>query len=351
MTEAGPKVLVVKLSSLGDVVHTFPAVTDALRAVPGLTLDWAVEEAFVPLVALHPGVRRVIPVPLRRLKKAPRAAWRSGEAGAVRAALRSEAYDLVIDAQGLMKSAVVALTARGRRHGFDRATAREGMASLAYSARHHLPETEHMAVRIRRLFAAALGYSLDGLPEDAGLVPTGSAPPGPPYWVFLHGTTWPTKTWTVRHWRELAMRADRAGRRVLVFAQGAAEEARAAAIAADLPGVELAPPLGLDRIAPLLAGAEAVVTVDTGLGHLAAALGVPTVGLYGPTNPHLTGLFGPKVLELKSMRPCAPCERQRCRIAPDTVEGPPCLLDFKARDAWRAVSLIRYGHADAMDKL
>lgn len=348
---AGPKVLVVKLSSLGDVVHTFPAVTDALRAVPGLTLDWAVEEAFVPVVALHPGVRRIIPVPLRRLKKAPSTAWRSGEAKAVRAALRQERYDLVIDAQGLMKSALISLMAHGRRHGFDRASAREGLASLTYGVGHHLPETEHMAMRLRRLFAAALGYSLDGLPEDAGLGPAGRAPAGPPYWVFLHGTTWPTKTWTVRHWRELAVRADRAGRRVLIFAQGAAEEARAAAIAADLPGVELAPPTGLDRIAPLLAGAEAVVSVDTGLGHLAAALGVPTVGLYGPTNPRLTGLFGPKVLELKSMRPCAPCERQRCRIAPETVEGPPCLMDFQARDVWRSVSLLRLGHADAMDKL
>ncbi|WP_029002400.1 lipopolysaccharide heptosyltransferase I [Azorhizobium doebereinerae] len=345
------KVLVVKLSSLGDVVHTFPAITDAARAVPGLVLDWAVEDAFVPLVKLHPAVRRAIPVPLRRLKKRPLAALRGGEAQAVRAALRAEAYDVVIDAQGLMKSAAVGLFAKGRRHGFDRATAREGLASLTYATGHHLPETEHMAARIRKLFAAALGYSLDGLPEAAGLDPGPLAPGAAPYWIFLHGTTWPTKTWTVGRWRDLAVRAGRAGRRVLVFAQGAAEEARAAAIAADLPQVERMPPLPLDRIAPLIAGAEAVVSVDTGLGHLAAALGVPTVGLYGPTNPRLTGLFGPKVVELKSMRGCAPCERARCRIAPETVEGPPCLADFSARDIWRAVSLVRLGHADAMDKM
>ncbi len=348
MTGAPLKVLVVKLSSLGDVVHTFPAVTDAVRAIPGLTLDWAVEEAFVPLVALHPGVRRAIAVPLRRLKKAPRAAWRSGEAAAVRAALRGETYDVIIDAQGLMKSAVVGLLAQGRRHGFDRATAREGLASLTYHHGHHLPETEHMAVRIRRLFAQALGYDLAALPEDAGLMTGGSSDPAAPYWVFLHGTTWPTKTWT--HWRELAQRAEGAGRRVMVFAQGAEERARAQAIAADLPHVQLAPDMTLAQIAPLLAAAEAVVTVDTGLGHLAAALGVPTVGLYGPTNPRLTGLFGPKVLELKTLRTCAPCERQRCRIAPETGEGPPCLRDFTARDVWRAVSLLRLGHADAMDK-
>ncbi|GGF59923.1 heptosyltransferase I [Azorhizobium oxalatiphilum] len=345
------KVLVIKLSSLGDVVHTFPAVTDAARAIPGLELDWAVEDAFVPLVKLHPSVRRVIPVPLRRLKKKPLAALRSGEAGAVRAALQSERYDVVIDAQGLMKSAAVGLFAHGRRHGFDRATAREGMASLTYGQGHHLPETEHMAVRIRKLFAAALGYSLDGLKADAGLV---TAPPPPmsgPYWVFLHGTTWGTKTWTVPHWRELAARAGKAKLDVVLFAHGAKEEARAAAIAADLPNVHRAPPAGLDAVAPILAGAEAVVTVDTGLGHLAAALGVPTIGLYGPTNPVLTGLFGPKVLELRSLRDCAPCEKQICRIAPDRTEGPPCLADFTGSDIWRSVSLLRLGSADAMDKM
>lgn len=344
------KVLVIKLSSLGDVVHTFPAVTDAARRVPGLVLDWAVEDAFVPLVKLHPAVRRAIPVPLRRLKKKPLAAFRSGEAQAVGAALKAERYDVVIDAQGLMKSAAVGLFTHGRRHGFDRATAREGLASLTYAKGHHLPEREHMALRIRKLFAGALGYSLDGLEADAGLV-TAPPPAGLPYWVFLHGTTWGTKTWTVRHWRELAARAARAGREVNIFAHGAQEEERAAAIAAELPNVERMPPLGLDAVAPVLAGAEAVVTVDTGLGHLAAALGVPTVGLYGPTNPRLTGLYGPKVLELRSLRDCAPCEKQTCRIAPDRAEGPPCLADFTGRDIWRAISLLRLGHADAMDKM
>ncbi|MGR7997609.1 lipopolysaccharide heptosyltransferase I [Xanthobacter sp. ZOL 2024] len=335
------KLLLVKLSSLGDVVHTFPALTDAAAALPGLSVDWAVEEAFAPVAALHPAVRRTIPVPLRRLRKHPLAAWRSGEAGAVRRALAAERYDVVIDAQGLLKSALVATCAEGPRHGFDRASAREPLATLFYGHRHHVPEVEHMATRIRKLFAAALGYSLEGLPADTGLRPVATG--GAPYLVFLHGTTWPTKTWSREGWQALAARAGAAGLKVRLFAHGAQETARAAAIAADEPAVELLPPQSLATVAPVLQGAAGVVSVDTGLGHLAAAYGVPTLGLYGPTNPQLTGLFGARVRELPATRDCAPCEKSRCRIAPETLEGPPCLADHGAAAVWSALEALRAG--------
>ncbi|WP_024279487.1 lipopolysaccharide heptosyltransferase I [Xanthobacter sp. 126] len=331
------KLLLVKLSSLGDVVHTFPALTDAAARVPGLTVDWAVEEAFAPVARLHPAVRRTITVPLRRLSRRPLGALSGGEAMRVRAALVGESYDLVIDGQGLMKSAAVAALARGPRHGFDRASAREGLASLLYGTRHHVPEVEHMAVRLRKLFAAALGYRLEDLPADTGLRP---APGGVPYLVFLHGTTWPTKTWTLDGWRALAALARAAGVEVRLFAHGAEERTRAEAIAAGQGNVRLLPPQGLEGLAPEIAGAAGVVTVDTGLGHLAAAYGVPTVGLYGPTNPVLTGLFGPCVTELKARRDCAPCEKARCRIAPETIEGPPCLSDISAAEVWQALARL-----------
>lgn len=337
------RLLVVKLSSLGDVVHTFPALTDAAAALPGLEVDWAVEEAFAPVAALHPAVRRTIRVPLRRLRKHPLAAWRSGEAAAVRRALAAEPYDIIIDAQGLMKSALVAACARGPRHGFDRASAREGLATLLYGHTHHVPETEHMAVRIRKLFAAALGYGLEGRPADTGLrpAPSGAAP----HLVFLHGTTWPTKTWTRDGWRALAARAQDAGFAVRLFAHGETETARATAMAEGLPAVTLLPPQTLDTLAPLLQSAAGVVSVDTGLGHLAAAYGVPTLGLYGPTNPTLTGLFGARVRELPATRACAPCEKARCRIAPDTREGPPCLADHRSDGVWQALRQLQAGGA------
>jgi len=331
------KLLLVKLSSLGDVVHTFPALTDAAARVTGLTVDWAVEEAFAPVARLHPAVRRTITVPLRRLSRRPLAAVSGGEAMQVRAALAAEPYDLVIDGQGLMKSAAVAALARGPRHGFDRASAREGLASLLYGTRHHVPEVEHMAARLRKLFAAALGYRLDDLTADTGLRP---APGSVPYLVFLHGTTWPTKTWTLDGWRALAALAGEAGVEVRLFAHGAEERTRAEAIAAGQDNVRLLPPQGLEGLAPEIAGATGVVTVDTGLGHLAAAYGVPTVGLYGPTNPVLTGLFGSCVTELKARRDCAPCEKARCRIAPETIEGPPCLSDISAAEVWQALGRL-----------
>lgn len=334
------KLLLVKLSSLGDVVHAFPALTDAAARVPGLSVDWAVEEAFAPVARLHPAVRRTLSVPLRRMLRRPLAALSGGEAAQVRAALAETPYDLILDAQGLMKSAGVATLARGPRHGFDRGSAREGLATLLYGTRHHVPEVEHMAVRLRKLFAAALGYSLEGLPADPGLRP---APGKAPYLVFLHGTTWPTKTWTLAGWRALAAMAGEAGIHVRLFAHGAEERARAEAIAAGQDHVSLLPPQGLDGLAPQIAGAAGVVTVDTGLGHLAAAYGVPTVGLYGPTDPVLTGLFGPRVAELKARRDCAPCEKARCRIAPETREGPPCLADISAAQVWQ--SLQRLGAA------
>lgn len=334
------RVLLVKLSSLGDVVHSFPALTDAMKAVDGLELDWAVEEALAPIARLHPAVRRVISVPMRRLRKHPFSALAGGEAGAVRRAIGQTRYDVVIDAQGLMKSAFVAMLARGPRHGFDPASARESAAGYTYQRRHSVPEVEHMAERIRKLFAAALGYRLDGLPLDTGLRPLPLPEGDPPHLVFFHGTTWPTKTWERDAWRALAREAEEAGFRVLLFTQGAQEEARARAISDGLEWVQTLPPQPLDTLVPLIGSAAGVASVDTGLGHLSAAFGVPTVGLYGPTDPRLTGLVGERVREMISQRDCAPCEQARCRIAPETLEGPPCLADMQAKDVWRALRAL-----------
>ncbi len=335
------KLLLVKLSSLGDVVHTFPALTDAQAMFPDLVVDWAVEEAFAPIAALHPAVRRTISVPMRRLRKNPLKAWRSGEAGAVRKALAAERYDVIIDAQGLVKSALIAALAHGPRHGFDQCSAREGLASRFYAGRHHVPEVEHMATRIRKLFGLALGYGIDALPEDSGLRPAHAEEGAPPYLVYLHGTTWPTKTWSLDGWQSLARLAETAGWQVKMFAHGAVEETRARAVAQSCAAVRLLPPQSLETLAPVLGAAAGVVSADTGLGHLAAAYGVPTLGLYGPTDPRLTGMFGPRVRELAARRDCAPCEKSSCRIAPENREGPPCMADHDARAVWAALQALR----------
>jgi len=331
------RVLLVKLSSLGDVVHAYPAVTDAARALPGIEIDWLVDEAFAPLARLHPAIRRVIALPIRRMKKRPAATFaelrsRIGE-------LRSERYDAVIDAQGLVKSALAGRLARtGSRHGFARGSAREGLATLLYDRGHSIPETEHMATRIRRLFAASLGYPMPETPADAGLRPVfANGGIRAKRIVLIHGTSWKTKTWTLEGWRGVAAGLAARGFETVLFAHGAAETERVARIAEGVPGIRIMPPSSLEGLVAELEQADGAVTVDTGLGHLAAAYGLPTVGLYGPTNPGLTGLVGPRVVELTARRSCAPCEKTVCAIRPDFGEGPPCLADQTAGDVLRAL--------------
>jgi heptosyltransferase-1 len=334
------RVLLVKLSSLGDVVHSFPAISDAAGAIPGLEIDWLVDEAFAPLARLHPAIRNVISLPIRRLKKAPRATFsemrdRIGE-------LRTTDYDVLIDAQGLVKSAIAGRFAKARRrHGFARGSAREGLATLTYDVGHDLPETEHMATRIRRLFAAALGYPMPPA-EIWPVLPRGVAQSPSRTIVLVHGTSWKTKTWTAAGWHRLAALCAEEGFEIVLFAHGAVEEARVAQIAQGIDSIRRMPPSALEAVIPVLASASGVVTVDTGLGHLAAAFGIPTVGLYGPTNPGLTGLAGRHVTELVAHRPCAPCEQTQCRIQPDFGEGPPCLADHTGEQVWSALQkLIR----------
>lgn len=191
-----------------------------------------------------------------------------------------------------------------------------------------------MAVRIRRLFAAALGYAMPLTPPDAGLRVTESVRPdgaARAYVVLVHGTSWKTKTWTRAAWRQLATDLNAGARRCNTCSRMAPKERGAVAeLAAGQGNVRVLPPLSVEALVPVLAAATAVVTVDTGLGHLAAAYGLPTVGLYGPTNPGLTGLVGPRVAELVAHRPCAPCEKARCAIKPDFGEGPPpCMVDLR----------------------
>jgi heptosyltransferase-1 len=316
-------VLLVKMSSLGDVVHALPAMTDAAKARPALRFDWVVEEAFVPIARLHPAVRDVYPIALRRWRGAP---WQSRvEWHAFRDAMRSRHYDVVLDAQGLLKSAIVSANARGERVGLDGRSAREPLASVAYSRALRVPWGQHAIIRLRQLFAQALDYPL---PEDATSsapdfgtrapsLPTADAGMSGRYLLLLHGTTWDNKQWPLAHWRTLCARAAAAGWPVRVAHAGAGERARAQAIVDGCVGAALLPPSTLEELLPWLAHAAAVVSVDSGLGHLAAAFAVPTLMLYGPTDALRTGGMGARVRNIDAAFACAPCLRRAC-----TYDGP-----------------------------
>ena len=289
-----PNILLIKTSSLGDVVHTLPVVSDIRARFPNARVDWVVEEAYCGIVGMHPGVHRTIPVALRRWRGNPfkGAHWR--EFGQFRRALAGRRYDCVIDTQGLIKSALLAQAASGKRHGYAGASAREPLAAKFYDVTHAVPRDLHAVVRNRRLAAMALGYALPAA-LDYGI----AAAPGAgaastvsrPYCVLLHATSRADKLWPEPEWARLAAELARQGCASVLPWGDAAERARSERIARSLPQAVVPPALDIPGIAGLLAGAHAVIGVDTGLTHLAAALGRPVVALYCGTHPGLTGVY------------------------------------------------------------
>lgn len=292
-----PRILFVKTSSLGDIVHNCPAVSDAARNLPAAEIDWVVEESFAEVAELHASVRRVIRISLRRWRAAPlaRATW--SEAAAFRDALRSERYDVIVDSQGLIKSALVAALARGRRHGLDRASAREPLAARFYDVEHAVPAGLHAIERNRRLAGAALGYA-PGPGCDYGLRVEGGTPPGlrlpesRGHALLLTMTSRNAKLWPEENWRALGGWLQERGVACLLPWGSEAERSRCERIAAAVPGAVVPQRARLAELARLAAGARVAVGLDTGLTHLAVAVGVPAVGLYCGSNPALTGVHG-----------------------------------------------------------
>ena len=287
-----PRILFVKTSSLGDVVHNCPAVSDVARCVPQASIDWVVEEAFAEVAALHAGVRRVIPVAVRRWRSALFSAATRSEARAFRHALRQERYDCVIDSQGLLKSALVAALALGPKNGFDRASARESLAAVFYDARHAVPLGLHAVERNRRLAAAALGYALPGA-CDYGLRISGEVPMPvrSPFAVLLTMSSRVDKLWPEEHWIALGRALAADGMESVLPWGTDAERARCERIARGIGDARVPQRMPLSALAQLTRHARCVAGVDTGLSHLAAAAGVPVAGIYCGSDPSLTGLY------------------------------------------------------------
>jgi heptosyltransferase-1 len=278
-------ILFIKTSSLGDVIHHMPAVTEAHKARPEARFAWLVEEALAPLVRLHPAVAEVIPVAWRRWRKSLYAPATLAEIA------NSRHYDEIVDSQGLLRSAVIARMAHGQRHGYDRASIREPLAAAFYDVRYRVSRDLHAVTRNRTLSGLALGYTPQGTP-DFGLDRARFAVPGERYAVLLHATTRASKQWPEENWIALG-RALAVRRLDLVLPWGTADEqARSKRIAAALPHARVPERRPLDEVARLIAGAEFVIGVDTGLLHLGAALGVPLVAIFTGSKPGLTGPIG-----------------------------------------------------------
>jgi lipopolysaccharide heptosyltransferase I len=284
-------ILFIKTSSLGDVVHHMPAVTDARKAHPDATFSWLVEEAFAPLVRLHPAIDTVIPVASRRWRKSLYAPATIAEIRASFRNIRAQRYDEIVDTQGLLRTAILTRAARGMRHGYDASSVREPLASLFYDVRHRVERDMHAVERNRILSGLALGYAPDEAPDfglDRARIGKDSTSR---YGLLLHATARREKQWPDADW--IAFAKLFAQRFELLLPWGTeAERARSEYIAAAVPGARVPDRAPLDQIAKLIAGAQFVVGVDTGLLHLAAALGVPVVAIFAGSKPALTGPMG-----------------------------------------------------------
>ena len=290
-------ILIVKLSSLGDVVHTMPAVQDLCRELPGARIDWVVERAFAPLVERCEGVARVIPCELRRWRKAPLARSTRAEWRAFRAELHARAYDAVVDLQGLTKSALVAHMATlgpgGKRYAMANRTAGSSyerptrwVADVAIPLAPQL----HAVQRAREVCARAFGYDLSG-PPRYGLA---SAEGGHDDTVVLvHGSSRADKCWPDGHWLELGQRLLAEGRALGLPHGSDEEEARSHRLAQALgPRAEVWPRLSLDALTGRMARCAGVIGVDSGLSHVAVALDLPHVQVYNFDTAWRTGPLG-----------------------------------------------------------
>jgi len=297
------RILIIKTSSMGDVVHNLPVIADIRRARPEAIIDWVVEESYAALVRMTRGVTRVLPVASRRWRQAPHRKATYVERHAFIDLLHAESYDLVLDTQGLLKSAWLAyrarLAPRGVRAGFSYALVRESLARLFYDDGYAVDTQLHAIERMRMLAAQALGYADQplGPPRFELDVPAqhfawlSEQAATTRYVVILHATARAEKAWPPERWIALVATLCAAGLTPVLPSGTAAEHAAAETLASEASSAIpssitrpiVAPALSLTEAAALLRGAVAVVGVDTGLLHLAAALDTPTVGLFGAT--------------------------------------------------------------------
>lgn len=319
------KVLVVKTSSLGDVIHTLPALADAVKAIPAISFDWVVEESFQDTPRLHPHVNRVIPVAVRRWRKG---IWRyRAEIKACIKEIQKEKYDVVIDAQGLIKSAIITRYATGVKYGFSKTSCREPLAGMAYKHKIDVPKDQHAITRVRQLFSKSLGYELDEKFLSYGLQKDDLAAPESlekPYLVFLHGTTWASKHWPEEYWAQLVKLAGDAGFYVYLPWGNAQEKERADRLALLDDKATVLEKSTIKELAATLMHASGVVGVDSGLSHLTAACGTPAVTIYGASSAELTGTMGERNQCLQTAFDCSPCLQKDCQYTQLSPVAPAC---------------------------
>lgn len=325
------KLLLIKTSSMGDVIHTLPAISDACANIKNLKIDWVVEKDFIDIAKMHPGIHRVIPVALRAWRKNIFKTFLSQEWKQFKNDLRANEYDIVLDAQGLLKSAFLTRMARGKRVGLDRHSAWEPLASLAYQEKIAIDPKQHAIERVRELFAKTFNYCFQPDIIDYGISALNFEKPAyQDYVMFIHSASWETKCWPETHWIELAKKIQQP---ILLPWGNEVEKQRAERIAAQTKHAIVLPKLSISKLASYIAHAKACVAVDTGLGHLAAACGTPCISLYGPTKPSEIGTRGANQVHLSAGFDCSRCSERDCKR--EAAVRPACLAQITADEVFK----------------
>ena len=324
--------LLIKMSSMGDIIQALPALTDAKAAIPELKVDWVAERAFIDIPALHPAVNQVLPIHLRAWRQQLWASLKKHEPQAFIKQLRAQHYDHVVDAQGSLKSAIICRLAKGTRAGFAKADVREWGAHLCYQRHFAIPLQTHALTRTRELMAQSLGYPMPqtmpnyGIDREKLIGPDLALPSE--YLIAVTNASWESKIWPAAYWQTLiAQLASHYQMPIIIPCGNSQEQAFAEHVAGK--HARVLPRLSLTELAAIIAGAKGMVTGDTGLAHLAAALDTKTIVLYGSTNANRIGTVGASQQHLIATEPaCAPCHKRVCVYTGPSLEKPACLASL-----------------------
>jgi len=284
-------VLIVKTSSLGDVIHALPVLSDLQRIFPDWKVAWMVEENFQDLPRLHPFCSEVISVAVRRWRKTGFSSASRKEISELRGQLHTIQPRYVLDLQGLIKSALLAKLSPGCHVGYSWGSARENLATLTYDKTYPVSWNQHAVERNRKLAALALGYALDDLECDYGLS-TAQSKSGSKKMMMIHSTSKESKLWPEQYWIELGVALQKKGYESILPSGSKEEWQRAQRLAQHIPHATALPPGPLKDFIVELQPLSMVVGVDTGLTHLSTAMGLPTVAIYTATDPSATGVYG-----------------------------------------------------------
>ncbi|MEM9243648.1 MAG: lipopolysaccharide heptosyltransferase I [Pseudomonadota bacterium] len=339
------KVLLVKLSSMGDLIHALPALTDAMNNIPGITFDWVVEKSFSDIPYWHPAVKRIIETDHRNWRKNIKETIQHGKLIKSIREIRREKYDVVIDGQSNFKSAFFTFLARGTRCGPDKHSSCEPFTGYAYQRKFKIDKSEHAIKRMRLLFAHALGYAYHDTPPDSAishqrLVKPKIEVPYQKFFFFIHNASWHSKLWPETYWQKLIKLTTNAGYNILLPSGNAAEFERSQKLAQDNAQVMALPIMTLTEIAYIISKAKLVVCTDTGLSHLSSALNISSITLYGSTDPKLIGAIGQNNIQLQANFPCSPCYNKSCKFKGASVYKPACYMSIPPERVWREITKL-----------